>query len=53
MTKIKTTGKYLFKTKCKWETKVRGVNPPPHPEVRWALTIKLENGLRAETIMMQ
>jgi hypothetical protein len=24
VTKINTTAKYLFKTKCKWETKVRG-----------------------------
>jgi hypothetical protein len=28
--KIKSLGKYLFKTKCKWENKVRGGhNPPP------------------------
>jgi hypothetical protein len=27
-TKI-TTGKYLVKTKCKWETKVRRGDPPP------------------------
>jgi hypothetical protein len=24
-----TTGKYSFKTKCKWETKVRGDKPLP------------------------
>jgi HKD family nuclease len=27
--KIKSLGKYLFKTKCKRENKVRGVNNPP------------------------
>jgi hypothetical protein len=27
--KIKSLGKYLFETKCKWENKVRGVNNPP------------------------
>jgi hypothetical protein len=24
VTELKTNGKYLFKAKCKWETKVRG-----------------------------
>jgi hypothetical protein len=28
--KIKLTGEYLFKVKCKWESKVKGdVNSPP------------------------
>jgi hypothetical protein len=31
VTKIKTTAKYLFKTKCKWETKFTGGKPAPLP----------------------
>jgi hypothetical protein len=27
--KIKSLGKYLFKTKCKWENKIKGTPPPP------------------------
>jgi hypothetical protein len=38
VTEIKTTGKYLFETKCKWETKVRGDTSPP--EVSWKLKYK-------------
>jgi hypothetical protein len=32
VTKLKTTGKYLCKTRCKWETDVGGntITPPPH-----------------------
>jgi hypothetical protein len=26
--KLRNTGKYLFKTRCKWENKVRGAQPP-------------------------
>jgi hypothetical protein len=29
--KIKSLGKYLFKTKCKWENKFMGGDPPPPP----------------------
>jgi hypothetical protein len=33
VTRIKSLGKYLFKTKCKWENKVRGGhNPTPRVE---------------------
>jgi hypothetical protein len=31
--KMKLLGKYLFKVKCKWESKVKGdVNSPPQDE---------------------
>jgi hypothetical protein len=33
--KIKSLGKYLFKTKCKWENKVRGGHNPPPPKGSW------------------
>jgi hypothetical protein len=26
---VKIIGKYLFKSRCKWENKVRGAQPPP------------------------
>jgi hypothetical protein len=29
--KIKSSGKYVFKTKCKWENKVRGRDTTPPP----------------------
>jgi hypothetical protein len=29
LNKIKFLGKYLFRTKCKWEDKVRGDTTPP------------------------
>jgi hypothetical protein len=32
--KIKSLGKYLFKTKCKWENKVGGGDTTP-PEGSW------------------
>jgi hypothetical protein len=33
--KIKSLGKYLFKSKFKWEKKVRGVHNPPPPKGSW------------------
>jgi hypothetical protein len=39
VTKIKSTGKYLFKTTCKWEIKVRGGHKPS--ELSWKLKCKI------------
>jgi hypothetical protein len=43
VTKIKTIEKHLFKTKCKWESKVRvGIEEGEHPEVSWKLEYKMK-----------
>jgi hypothetical protein len=40
VTKLKVIGNYLFKTKCKWETEVKGDTTPP-PEVSWKQKCKV------------
>jgi hypothetical protein len=40
VTKLKTIGKFLFKTKCKLETEVKGDTNLP-PEVNWKQKYKM------------
>jgi hypothetical protein len=47
VTKKETIAEYLFKTKCKWGTQ------PPSLGLTGSKNVKSENGLRAETTMMQ
>jgi hypothetical protein len=44
VTKMKTTGKYLFETKCKWETKGWGA---VLPEVSWKLKCKMRKQIES------
>jgi hypothetical protein len=44
VSKIKSLGKYLFKTKCKWGNKVRGGDTTsPPPEGSWKPKYKMRN----------
>jgi hypothetical protein len=49
VTKVTNSGKYLFKIKCKWESKVRwGTQPPPlPPEVSCKLKCKMRKWIES------
>jgi hypothetical protein len=53
VTKIKPTGKYLFKTKWKWKSNVGGTQPPPPLKLAGSRSVKCENGLKIEIVMVQ
>jgi hypothetical protein len=48
--KTKSLGNYLFKTKCKWDKKVRVTQPPPPPTVAGSQNTKWEIWLRVEIV---
>jgi hypothetical protein len=48
---MKSLGKYLFKTKCKWENKVKGGHNPPPLRVAGSQNIESEIGLRVKILM--
>jgi hypothetical protein len=53
-TELKTTGKCLFKAKCKWETKVwRGGGDQIFLWLAGRKNFKCENGLRTEIVIVR
>jgi hypothetical protein len=46
--------KILIGTKCRWETTVKGVTPPPPaPKLAGRKSVKCENELKIEVVMLQ
>jgi hypothetical protein len=55
LNKIQSLGKYLFKTKCKWENNVRGTPPPKgswKPKYKMRNWIENRNSKRAVVVVL-